>query len=145
MNIQPSYPQSVEWKDTYIQILNHQALPERTEYIKLQTIQDVHDSIVTLKVTEAADIRVTAAFGLALAAQAYSTCDLEEWKKQLKKDRDFIENATPPAKGLASVLDRMLWVVSAAKTLNEAKTNLIHEAIKIQIEEESKQMQQADL
>ncbi|HWO78363.1 MAG TPA: hypothetical protein VNM69_21060 [Bacillus sp. (in: firmicutes)] len=145
MNIQPLNPQSVEWKENYIQVLNQQSLPERTEYLKLHTIEEVHDSIATQKVIEEPDIRVTAAFGLALAAQAYTTCDLEEWKAQLKKDRDYIEKVNPTVNKLSASLNRMMKSVADARTLNEAKTDIIHEAIKIQIEEESKLMKQADL
>ncbi|MET3696487.1 initiation factor 2B subunit1/2 family protein [Bacillus oleivorans] len=137
MNIQPTFSQSVEWKDNYIQLLNQQALPERTEYLKLTSIEEVYDSIVTLKVTEERDIRVTAAFGLALAALAYPACDLEEWRAQLKADRDYLEKSNPTVNKLSSCLDRMMQSITDAKTINEAKTDLIHEAIKIQIQEEN--------
>lgn len=40
----------MEWKETYIRILNQQKLPDVTEYAELETKEDVFDAIVTLKV-----------------------------------------------------------------------------------------------
>ncbi|GAA0344754.1 S-methyl-5-thioribose-1-phosphate isomerase [Bacillus carboniphilus] len=137
MTIQTAIPVSVEWKDDHIRLLNQQALPESTEYIELTTIQDVYDSIVTLKVRGAPAIGITAAFGLALAAQGYETSELAEWRAQLKKDRDYLAESRPTAVNLFWALDRMVQSVECAQTVNEAKTELIHEAIRIQAEDEA--------
>ena len=61
-----SLPYSVQWNDSYITILNQQALPQITEFINLYTIDDIYDSIVTLKVRGAPAIGIVAAFGVAL-------------------------------------------------------------------------------
>ncbi len=43
-------PYSVQWADTHITLLNQQALPSITEFIELHSVDDVYDSILTLKV-----------------------------------------------------------------------------------------------
>lgn len=136
MAIHTTIPVSVEWREDHIKLLNQQALPECTEYIKLETIEDVYDSIVTLKVRGAPAIGITAAYGLALAAQSYPVSNLTEWRKKLEKDREYLAGSRPTAVNLFWALDRMVQSVESAKTINGAKTDLIHEAIRIQLEDE---------
>ncbi|WP_027408386.1 S-methyl-5-thioribose-1-phosphate isomerase [Anoxybacteroides tepidamans] len=132
-----SIPRSVEWNDTHITILNQQKLPLTTEYLELREISDVRDAIATLKVRGAPAIGITAAYGLALAAQSYQTSSIEEFRTLLQKDRDYLASARPTAVNLFWALDRLVASVAHASSVNEAKTVLVHEAICIQIEDES--------
>ncbi len=129
-------PRSVEWKGTYLSILDQTKLPLITEFIDLKTIEDVWDSILALKVRGAPAIGITAAFGLAMAAKAYSFDSVDEFKTQLKKDRDYLANSRPTAVNLFWALDRLVVSVQNAKTVNEAKQLIEQEAIKIQNEDE---------
>ncbi|MBB6283732.1 S-methyl-5-thioribose-1-phosphate isomerase [Geobacillus subterraneus] len=129
-------PRSVEWHETHVTILNQQKLPSVTEYIKLQTIEDVHDAIATLKVRGAPAIGITAAYGLALTASRYETESVDEFQRRLQQDRDYLASARPTAVNLFWALDRLVAAAKSAASVNEAKTTLIHEAIRIQIEDE---------
>lgn len=129
-------PRSVEWRETHVTILNQQKLPSVTEYIDLHTLEDVHDAIATLKVRGAPAIGITAAFGLALAASRYETETVEKFHARLKQDRDYLASARPTAVNLFWALDRLIAVAQGTTSVNEAKTALIHEAIRIQIEDE---------
>jgi methylthioribose-1-phosphate isomerase len=129
-------PRSVEWNDTHITILNQQKLPLVTEYLQLKNIKDVWEAIASLKVRGAPAIGITAAYGLALAAQQYETESVENFKKQLQKDRDYLASARPTAVNLFWALNRLVTSVSHVSSVNEAKTTLVHEAIRIQIEDE---------
>jgi methylthioribose-1-phosphate isomerase len=129
-------PRSVEWNDTHITILNQQKLPLVTEYLQLKNIKDVWEAIASLKVRGAPAIGITAAYGLALAAQQYETESVENFKKQLQKDRDYLASARPTAVNLFWALDRLVASVADVSSVNEAKTTLVHEAICIQIEDE---------
>ncbi|MCM3003041.1 S-methyl-5-thioribose-1-phosphate isomerase [Priestia koreensis] len=131
-----SVPRSVEWKETSITLLNQQLLPTTVEYIELQSIEDVWDAIVSLKVRGAPAIGITAAFGLALAAQSYEFETREEFETQLQKDRNYLASSRPTAVNLFWALDRLTTSIANVKSLNEAKTTLVHEAIRIQIEDE---------
>jgi methylthioribose-1-phosphate isomerase len=130
-------PRSVEWKETYIRLLDQQKLPAVTEYIKLQTISDVWEAIKTLKVRGAPAIGITAAFGLALAAKQYETENLEDFHRLLVRDHDYLASSRPTAVNLFWALGRLVKSVQSAVSVNEAKTNLLHEAIQIQVEDEA--------
>ncbi|KAF0995905.1 S-methyl-5-thioribose-1-phosphate isomerase [Geobacillus sp. TFV-3] len=129
-------PRSVEWRGTHVTILNQQKLPTVTEYIDLHTLEDVYDAIATLKVRGAPAIGITAAYGLALAASSYDTESVDEFRRRLKQDRDYLAGARPTAVNLFWALDRLVAAVENAASINEAKTTLIHEAIHIQVEDE---------
>ncbi|MBR2516578.1 S-methyl-5-thioribose-1-phosphate isomerase [Geobacillus sp.] len=129
-------PRSVEWRETHITILNQQKLPLATEYIDLHTLEDVYDAIASLKVRGAPAIGITAAYGLALAASHYKAETVHEFHSRLKQDRDYLASARPTAVNLVWALDRLTAAAKDAASVNEAKTVLIHEAIRIQIEDE---------
>ncbi len=129
-------PRSVEWNDTHITILNQQKLPEETEYLELKGIEDVWDAISTLKVRGAPAIGMTAAYGLALAAQRYEASSMAEFKQQLQKDIDYLASSRPTAVNLFWALNRLASSIEDAISVNEAKTMLVHEAICIQVEDE---------
>lgn len=130
-------PRSVEWNETYISLLDQQKLPLETVYLELRTVEDVWESITSLKVRGAPAIGITAAFGLALAAQNYEVNSIQEFKVQLQKDRDYLASSRPTAVNLFWALDRMVRSVENATSINAAKTKLTHEAIRIQIEDEA--------
>ncbi|QCK84186.1 S-methyl-5-thioribose-1-phosphate isomerase [Geobacillus kaustophilus NBRC 102445] len=129
-------PRSVEWRETHVTILNQQKLPSIIEYIDLHTLEDVYEAIATLKVRGAPAIGITAAYGLALAALRYDTESLDEFRRRLKRDRDYLASARPTAVNLFWALDRLVTAAADALSVNEAKTTLVHEAIRIQVEDE---------
>ncbi|TWL57663.1 Methylthioribose-1-phosphate isomerase [Bacillus licheniformis] len=129
-------PRSVEWEETSVKILNQQKLPEKTEYLYLTTKEDIYDAIQTLKVRGAPAIGITAAFGLALCAQSIDTSDVSAFLRELRKIKDELNQARPTAVNLSWALNRLLKSAEGAKSVNEAKTNLVHKAIQIQVEDE---------
>jgi methylthioribose-1-phosphate isomerase len=104
--------------------------------LELKYIEEVWDAIATLKVRGAPAIGIAAAYGLALAANQYETNHLDELKQWLQKDRDYLASARPTAVNLFWALDRLLQSIAHVSSVNEAKTTLVHEAIRIQIEDE---------
>lgn len=136
MSEQFAVPRSVEWEDTSVKILNQQKLPEKTEYLHLTTKEDIYDAIKTLKVRGAPAIGITAAFGLALSAQSIETEDVSEFLREVRNIKDELNEARPTAVNLSWALKRLVKSAEGAKSVNEAKTDLVHEAIQIQIEDE---------
>ncbi|MFZ3589569.1 S-methyl-5-thioribose-1-phosphate isomerase [Bacillus sp. DJP31] len=129
-------PQSVQWKDDYILLLDQQKLPLETVYIELRTVKDVWEAIYTLKVRGAPAIGIAAAFGLALAAKSYEDVNLTAFHTQLQKDKDYLSSSRPTAVNLSWALNRLTESVEGSLSINAAKTTLIHEAIQIQVEDE---------
>ncbi|MEH7226165.1 S-methyl-5-thioribose-1-phosphate isomerase [Bacillus sp. JJ1566] len=130
-------PQSVQWNETSIKLLDQTKLPLETVFIDLFTIEDVWDSIVSLKVRGAPAIGITAAFGLALSAKNYEETTLNEFKEKLLKDKDYLASSRPTAVNLIWALNRLFTSIEDSKSVNEAKTTLVHEAIRIQAEDEA--------
>ncbi|THE09687.1 S-methyl-5-thioribose-1-phosphate isomerase [Bacillus timonensis] len=130
-------PQSVQWNETSIKLLDQTKLPLETVFIDLFTIEDVWKSIVSLKVRGAPAIGITAAFGLALSAKSYEETNLEEFKEKLRKDKEHLASSRPTAVNLIWALNRLVTSIQDSTSVNEAKTTLTHEAIRIQAEDEA--------
>jgi methylthioribose-1-phosphate isomerase len=129
-------PRSIEWKESHITILDQRKLPHSTNFIDLYSIEEVYESIVSLAVRGAPAIGIAAAYGLALSAQQLDGESLEEFKLKVKAKSHYLRGSRPTAVNLFWALDRMEKALKDAISVNEAKTNLIHEAIKIQTEDE---------
>ncbi|MEI4771238.1 S-methyl-5-thioribose-1-phosphate isomerase [Psychrobacillus sp. FJAT-51614] len=132
-----SIPLSIELNDKEFRILDQQKLPHVVEYLTLETLEDVYDAIVTLKVRGAPAIGITAAYGLAKAAERYETNILEEFHLQLNKDFLYLANSRPTAVNLVWALERLRSSVENAVTVQEAKVLLLEEAVNIHQEDEA--------
>ena len=130
-------PYSVKWNDTHITILNQQVLPSITEFIDLYTIEDVFDSIVTLKVRGAPAIGIVAAFGIALGANGLTATELDQFTSEVKSQITRLAASRPTAVNLFWALNRMEQVLLQAPSIEEAKTALIAEAKTIFAEDEA--------
>ncbi|MDM5212144.1 S-methyl-5-thioribose-1-phosphate isomerase [Peribacillus sp. NJ4] len=129
-------PYSVQWDDTHITLLNQQALPSITEFIELHSVDDVYDSILTLKVRGAPAIGLTAAFGVALGAKQETTAELEEFKKNVTRHIEKLASSRPTAVNLFWALRRMENTLKAAQSISTAKEALVSEAQAIFAEDE---------
>lgn len=130
-------PRSVIWNEAGLTILDQQRLPHETVYLPLATLEDVWTAIRALKVRGAPAIGITAAYGLALAAQQYAAESGEAFRTQLQKDRDYLASARPTAVNLFWALDRLVQRVDDIDDVAAAKSALIEEALLIQSEDEA--------
>ncbi|PAK36260.1 S-methyl-5-thioribose-1-phosphate isomerase [Peribacillus simplex] len=129
-------PYSVHWDDTHITLLNQQALPSITEFIELRSVDDVYDSILSLKVRGAPAIGLTAAFGVALGAKQETTAELGEFKINVTRHIEKLASSRPTAVNLFWALRRMENTLQAAQSISTAKEALISEAKAIFAEDE---------
>ncbi|WP_433749153.1 S-methyl-5-thioribose-1-phosphate isomerase [Falsibacillus pallidus] len=138
MNANTSFhiPTSIQWQDNRLSILNQQELPHKEDYLELLEIEDVFEAILTLKVRGAPAIGIAGAFGLAMAASKYETDELGVFFNQLAKDKEYLLSSRPTAVNLSWALERLYQLALQSSSVNEAKTELQHEAIKIQAEDE---------
>lgn len=134
--VQTAIPRSVIWEENSLSLLDQQKLPHITEYLKITNIKEVYEAIKTLKVRGAPAIGIAAAYGLVLAAFTYENSPIDEFLKSLKRDADYLAGARPTAVNLSWALNRLVGKAGTAQTANEAKTDLLHEAIRIQLEDE---------
>ncbi|AQQ54561.1 S-methyl-5-thioribose-1-phosphate isomerase [Planococcus lenghuensis] len=130
-------PVSIEWKDGQLTILDQQKLPHIIEFIDLTTIEEVFDAILSLKVRGAPAIGITAAYGLALAAESHDTDELDAFEAYVRKDADYLASSRPTAVNLAWALERLLSTLPCAASVADAKQQLFREAEAIRAEDEA--------
>ncbi|MFJ7828115.1 S-methyl-5-thioribose-1-phosphate isomerase [Psychrobacillus sp. NPDC096623] len=129
-------PLSIKWEDKQLVLLDQQKLPHEIVYLKIETLKDVYDAIITLKVRGAPAIGITAAYGLALEAQNYKTNSMKDFLETLKKDATYLGESRPTAVNLVWALERLLKVVNQVDNVTSAKQLLVEEARKIHKEDE---------
>lgn len=130
-------PTSLEWHEDYLLILNQQKLPNIVEYIKLTTIEEYYDAIITLKVRGAPAIGITAAYGLARSASQYEVKTLEEFIELFQRDKKYLADSRPTAVNLVWALNRLEKALENVSSVNEAKTKLLHTAIQLHAQDEA--------
>jgi methylthioribose-1-phosphate isomerase len=128
-------PESLAWHEDHLTILNQQKLPN-IEYLHLYKIEDFYEAIALSKVNEAPAMEITAAYGLALAANAVDTEDPQEFVKYFQSYKDYLASSRPTSENISRTLNRLEKMVRRATSINEAKTDLLHTAIRIHIEVE---------
>lgn len=127
---------SVQFQGDQLLILDQQKLPHETDFITCTTTEEVWECIRALKVRGAPAIGMAAAYGLAVWAQHFVSEDVEEFFRELRKQRDYLASSRPTAVNLFWALDRVTQKAETAQTVEEAKALLTAEAQRIQREDE---------
>lgn len=129
---------SVKWENDELIILDQTKLPNETEFIKLDTVEDVWDAIFHLKVRGAPAIGIAAAYGLCVAMRDFKANSPEEFMAELRKNSEYLASSRPTAVNLFWALRRMERVAcsNADKPVKELKEILINEAHAIRDEDE---------
>lgn len=136
MTITETSIRSVRWKGDHILLLDQRQLPHHTVYIPVSTIEDVWDCIFQLKVRGAPAIGITAAFGLALWSNQFDGYDFQDFKSNLLKQKNYLISSRPTAVNLQWAVERICNTVCRAQTVDQAKENIVNEALQIQKEDE---------
>lgn len=97
---------TLDFDNDSVIILDQSLLPEKVEYVRFSTIEDVAGAIKTLKVRGAPLIGVTAAFGLAMAMAAYED-SYDAMPEYFEKARSGLASTRPTAVNLFWALERM--------------------------------------
>lgn len=130
-------PLSISWQDGKLSILDQQKLPHTIEFVTLETLEDVYEAIVTLKVRGAPAIGITAAYGLALSAVRHDTTELDSFFHYVEKDAAYLGSSRPTAVNLVWALERLTAKVKTAATVEKGKALLLAEAVRIHEEDEA--------
>lgn len=118
----------IEWKNDTLVLLDQTKLPNEIVYEEMNTVEDVWEAIVTMKVRGAPAIGVAAAYGLYLGVRDGDT----DLAKEVLKHADYLATSRPTAVNLFWALDRMKSVKN--ENLVEA---LLEEAKAIHKEDEA--------
>ena len=126
---------TVAWKNNSVVLIDQTKLPNRLVYVKCKDFMEVADAIKKLVVRGAPAIGVTAAFGLALAAQQSKAKTLPEFMTDLDTAFNVLRATRPTAVNLFWALDRVMGKAKRARTLQEAKKVVLDDALKMSEED----------
>lgn len=102
---------------TSVVIIDQTQLPNRTEYLTLQTPEDLYDAIFKLKVRGAPAIGICAGFGIYVLARTIGTEDYDGFFRKFKEYKDYLNSSRPTAVNLSWALNRMEAVVTGHRDL----------------------------
>jgi len=88
-------------------ILDQTQLPNRTEFITINTADGMFDAIKDLKVRGAPAIGIFAAYGLYVLAKQTKANDYAVFYAELRKHKEYLNSSRPTAVNLSWALERM--------------------------------------
>ncbi len=98
-------------------IIDQTQLPNRLEYIAIQTPEELYNAIFELKVRGAPAIGICAAYGIYCIAHQIQEADYEGFYREFHKQKKYINSARSTAVNLEWALNRMEAVVTMNKGL----------------------------
>ena len=125
----------IEWLGNRVKILDQTRLPQEEVYLELSDHQSIASAIVELKIRGAPVIGIVAAYGLALGALKIETTSRAEFLEKFRGVISTIAATRPTARNLFRAVDRMKQVATASEDIEQIKTALVNEAVKIHAEE----------
>jgi methylthioribose-1-phosphate isomerase len=122
---------TVAWKNDSVEFIDQTKLPNKLVYVRCKDYREVADVIRKLVVRGAPAIGVSAAFGLALAAQQSNAKTSTELMTDLDNAFKVLHATRPTAVNLFWALERVRAKGMQAKTIQEAKRVVLDEALKM--------------
>lgn len=126
---------TVSWKNGSVVLIDQTKLPNKLVHVRCKDYMEVANAIKKLVVRGAPAIGVTAAFGLALAAQASRAKALQELMTDLDTAFKTLRATRPTAVNLFWALERVMEKAKRAKTVEDAKKAVLDEALKMSEED----------
>ncbi|MEG0260869.1 MAG: S-methyl-5-thioribose-1-phosphate isomerase [Lysinibacillus sp.] len=122
--------ESVTYRDEKVIILDQTKLPLEEVYLEIDSVKDVWDAIVQLKVRGAPAIGIAAAYGVALGASQLKEDDYESFTAKYEEISEYLASSRPTAVNLFWALNRMknTLIANKGKTVAEIKQILLDEA-----------------
>ena len=121
----------VEWKGSYIKVLDQTALPTEEKYLEIRKIGQMWDAIKKLCVRGAPAIGVAAAYGVALEMQKSVTESTEIYHRELEKNIEYLATSRPTAVNL-------FWALNRMKTVGEQCRHEVNRFCQSALEAEAK-------
>ena len=114
---------AVEWKEGAVRLLDQTKLPTEVVYVNCKDVETVARGIKELWVRGAPAIGITAAYGIALAAQTISAKSFEDFYDQLLPSCDLLAATRPTAVNL-------FWAIHRMKEKTHANCNETPDSLK---------------
>ncbi|WP_456420596.1 S-methyl-5-thioribose-1-phosphate isomerase [Thermococcus sp.] len=126
-------PRTVRYEPGKVVMIDQTLLPKEFKTIELKTVDEVAESIITMKVRGAPAIGASAAFGLALYADTSKAKTKDEFMDGFYSAYDRLKNTRPTAVNLFWALNRIKKLVeeNLESPLDEIKRLIVTEAHRI--------------
>ncbi len=98
---------AVVWRDDQLYLLDQRHLPQRADYLALETAEAVADAIRAMVVRGAPAIGIAAAYGVVLGARAAYQLQGGGWREALEPALERLAASRPTAVNLFWALDRL--------------------------------------
>jgi methylthioribose-1-phosphate isomerase len=108
-----------------VQVIDQRKLPFQFEVMDLQTVDDVFFAIKEMVVRGAPLIGVTAAYGIYLALNEFTSGNFSEF---IVEKENYLKSARPTAVNLAFAVDEMLAIIQNENSETERKTRALEKA-----------------
>jgi len=125
----------IEWLGNKVKILDQTRLPQEEAYLEFNCYQDIASAIVELKIRGAPAIGVLGAYAIALGALEIEARARDRFLEELRGVISTIATTRPTARNLFQAIERVQKVAEAGKDVEQIKTALVQEAVKIHSEE----------
>ncbi|WDT75225.1 MAG: S-methyl-5-thioribose-1-phosphate isomerase [Candidatus Manganitrophus sp.] len=129
---------AVEWKKGAVRLLDQTKLPTEVIFVDCEDVETVARGIKELWVRGAPAIGITAAYGIALAAQKISATTFDDFYKELLPSCDLLAATRPTAVNL-------FWAIQRMKETAQAHRSESPEALKKILLEEAHAILQEDI
>jgi methylthioribose-1-phosphate isomerase len=110
---------TVDYQDHAVRLIDQTALPDVLRMVECRTVDDVAEAIRSMKVRGAPAIGATAAFGLALGAQAFGGTDRDEYRRYLEHVGAQLKATRPTAVNLGWAVERLLTLADRLLVVSE--------------------------
>ncbi len=102
---------TIRWKDGIVETIDQTVLPEKEEWIRLKTCEQVASALKEMKIRGAPLIGVATAFGMALAAFHSKARSIEEFMREMEGAAETLRKTRPTAVNLFWAIDRIMRVM----------------------------------
>jgi len=126
--IQPHADNAVVWHEEQLHLLDQRILPLQTEFIQLNTGEEVAHAIRDMVVRGAPAIGIAAAFGVVVGARNAWHEQGSDWERTLEQDLRKLAASRPTAVNLFWALKRMRAVINELDRDQDPTPKLLAEA-----------------
>src|SRR5215471_10052306 len=134
-SLEDGFLRTVAWRDGSVILIDQTKLPNKLEYVKFDSYEQVANAIKNMIVRGAPAIGVCAAFGLSLAATRSNSRTLEELFAEMHKAYHTLRSTRPTAVNLVWALERVMKRAREQNNIAEVKKATLEEALKMSEED----------
>ena len=134
-SLEDGFLRTVAWRDGSVILIDQTKLPNKLEYVKFDSYEQVANAIKNMIVRGAPAIGVCAAFGLSLAATRSNSRTLEELFTDMRKAYYTLRSTRPTAVNLVWALERVMKRAREQNNIADVKKATLEEALKMSQED----------